>query len=484
MVNRMFVGRKEELAFLEARYQSAKAEFVILYGRRRIGKTELLHQFAKDKQAVFYACNECPDAEQLARFSRRMLATGMPASQYVSTFPTWEAALKSVTELPSAGKKLLIIDEFPYMAQGNSAIPSILQNLWDNVLQRENVMLILCGSSISFIERDLLGEKNPLYGRATGIYRLQPLSFRESRGFFPHSSLETQLTYYAILGGIPHYLQQFDDDATIEENVEAQILRRGSILASEVEFLLHQELRETAVYNVIFEAIAQGCTTLNAIHERTQLDSAKINAYLRNLIELGLAKREFSVLALPRERTARGRGHYQLSDDFFRFWYAFCYSNASDIAAGNEEGLYRYQIAPGLQEFVSQTFERVSLEALRCLNRQDALPFHFTKAGRWWDKVTHTDGGKKRTVAEEIDIVATDAKAEDYLLCECKYRKEGTGLAVLRRLRGKFPLEKYPGRLHYALCSFWGFSKELEQRATEEGVLLFDRDRLDQILEH
>ena len=269
----MFVGRKEELAFLEARYQSAKAEFVILYGRRRIGKTELLHQFAKDKQAVFYACNECPDAEQLARFSRRMLATGMPASQYVSTFPTWEAALKSVTELPSAGKKLLIIDEFPYMAQGNSAIPSILQNLWDNVLQRENVMLILCGSSISFIERDLLGEKNPLYGRATGIYRLQPLSLRESRGFFPHSSLETQLTYYAILGGIPHYLQQFDDDATIEENVEAQILRRGSILASEVEFLLHQELRETAVYNVIFEAIAQ---CISAQSHRARIGKARV----------------------------------------------------------------------------------------------------------------------------------------------------------------------------------------------------------------
>ena len=343
-------------------------------------------------------------------------------------------------------------------------------------------MLILCGSSISFIERELLGEKNPLYGRATGIYRLQPLSFRETRGFFPHSSLETQLTYYAILGGIPHYLQQFDDDATIEKNVEAQILKRGSILASEVEFLLHQELRETAVYNVIIEAIAQGCTTLNAIHERTQLNSAKINAYLRNLIELGLVTREFSVLALPRERTARGRGLYRIADDFFRFWYAFCYGNASDIAVGNGEGLYRYQIAPGLQEFVSQTFERVALEALRCLNRQDALPFHFTKAGRWWDKVTHTDGSKKRTVAEEIDIVAADAKAEDYLLCECKYRKVGVGLSVLHRMRGKFPLEKYPGRLHYALCSFWGFSEELVQQATKEGILLLGRESIDQIL--
>ena len=478
----MFVGRKKELDFLNERYQSAKAELIVLYGRRRIGKTELLHQFAKDKQAVFYACNECTDDEQLARFSRRMLATGMPASQYVNTFETWETALKSMLELPGDGKKLLIIDEFPYMAQGSRAIPSILQNLWDHVLQREHVMLVLCGSSISFIERDLLGEKNPLYGRATGIYRLQPLSFRESRGFFPHSSLQTQLTYYAILGGIPHYLQQFDDDASIGENVEKQILRRGSILSSEVEFLLHQELRETAVYNVIIEAIAQGCTTLNAIHERTQLDSTKINAYLRNLMELGLVEREFSVLALPRERTARGRGIYRLSDAFFRFWYAFCYGNASDIAAGDGEELYQYQIEPGLQEFVSQVFEQVSLEALRCLNQQNALPFHFTKAGRWWDKVTHDADGKKRTVAEEIDIVATDAKASEYLLCECKYRKEKTGLSVLHRLRGKFPLAKHPGRLHYALFSFWGFSEELERQTADEQIALFDGERLDQIL--
>ena len=478
----MFVGRKKELAFLNGRYRAPKAELIVLYGRRRIGKTELLHQFAKGKQAVFYACNECTDEEQLARFSRRILATGMPAGQYVSTFNDWETALNSLLEIPGTGKKLLIIDEFPYMVQGNPAIPSVLQNLWDDVLQRENVMLILCGSSLSFIERELLGEKNPLYGRATGIYRLLPLSFRESREFFPHSSMETQLTYYAILGGIPHYLQQFDDGASIEENIEKQILQRGSVLASEAEFLLHQELRETAVYNVIIEAIAQGCTTLNAVHERTQLDTTKITAYLRNLIELGIVEREFSVLALPRDRTARGRGLYHLSDAFFRFWYAFCYGNASDIAAGNGDGLYRYQIEPGMQGFVSRAFEQVSLEALRYLNQQDSLPFRFTKAGRWWDNVTHDIDGKKKTVPEEIDIVATDAKSSQYLLCECKYRHEGMGLSTLNRLRGKFPLSKHPGRIYFALFSFWGFSEELKRQAQEEQITLFDSKQLDEIL--
>ena len=138
----MFVGRKQELAFLEERYQSSRAELIVLYGRRRIGKTELLRQFAKGKDAVFYACTECPDSEQLARFSGRMLATGMPAGRYISQFSDWEAAFRSVTELPMTGKKLLIIDEFPYMVQGNTSIPSVLQNLWDELLQHEQVMLV------------------------------------------------------------------------------------------------------------------------------------------------------------------------------------------------------------------------------------------------------------------------------------------------------------------------------------------------------
>ena len=478
----MFVGRKQELAFLEERYQSSRAELIVLYGRRRIGKTELLRQFAKGKDAVFYACTECPDSEQLARFSGRMLVTGMPAGRYISQFSDWEAAFRNVSELPMTGKKLLIIDEFPYMVQGNTSIPSVLQNLWDELLQHEQVMLVLCGSSLSFIERELLAEKNPLYGRATGIYRLLPLSFAEARQFFPGSSLETQIACYAVLGGIPHYLQQFDSKADFAENIQRRILARGSVLGSETEFLLHQELRETSIYNVIIEAIAQGCTALNAIHERTQLDSSKINAYLRNLMELGLVEREFSVLAQPRERTARGRGIYHLSDAFFRFWYAFCYGNASDLAAGDVQSVYQTQIERRLPEFIAPAFEQISLEALRRLNQQGRLPFRFRKAGRWWDKVIHTEGGTKRTVAEEIDIVAVDSEAENYLLCECKYRRSGADTDVLRRLREKFPSQKHPGRLHYAVFSFFGFSHRLREQAAEEQILLFAGEDLDRIL--
>lgn len=156
----------------------------MLYGRRRVGKTELLNEFMKGKQAVFYTCTETPDREQLERFSKRVLASGIPAARYIQSFQDWESALGSVVDVPSQGKKILIIDEFPYMCRGNPAIPSILQTLWDQQLKRENVMIILCGSAMSFIEKQILGEKNPLYGRATGIYKLAPMSFQEAQQFF------------------------------------------------------------------------------------------------------------------------------------------------------------------------------------------------------------------------------------------------------------------------------------------------------------
>lgn len=159
----MFIGRKKELDYLESRFQSDKSELIVLYGRRRIGKTELLREFSKDKDnTVFFVCTESTDQEQLSAFSSRVLSVGIPAAKYLSRFEDWESAFKSITEIPNNGKKLLIIDEFPYMCKGNPAIPSIIQKLWDGLLQYENVMIILCGSSLSFMERDVLEEKNAI----------------------------------------------------------------------------------------------------------------------------------------------------------------------------------------------------------------------------------------------------------------------------------------------------------------------------------
>ena len=327
----MFIGRKAELQFLEERYASREAELIVLYGRRRVGKTELLNEFTKGKQAVFYTCTETPDREQLERFSKRVLASGIPAARYIQSFQDWESALGSVVDVPSQGKKILIIDEFPYMCRGNPAIPSILQTLWDQQLKRENVMIILCGSAMSFIEKQILGEKNPLYGRATGIYKLAPMSFQEAQQFFPGYSLEDKLAAYAILGGVPYYLSRFQPKKSLAENIKSELLQKGSVLYSEVEFLLRQELRESHIYNVIIEAVALGNNTLALIHDKTDLDKSKISVYLKNLMELGIIEREFSVLVPEKEKTRRQRGLYRLKDAYFKLWHTFVYGNLSEL---------------------------------------------------------------------------------------------------------------------------------------------------------
>lgn len=295
------------MQFLEERYASREAELIVLYGRRRVGKTELLNEFMKGKQAVFYTCTETPDREQLERFSKRVLASGIPAARYIQSFQDWEGALGSVVDVPSQGKKILIIDEFPYMCRGNPAIPSILQTLWDQQLKRENVMIILCGSSMSFIESRFWEKKSTLWA---GDGDLQARTHVISGGttVFPGYSLEDKLAAYAILGGVPYYLSRFQPKKSLAENIKSELLQKGSVLYSEVEFLLRQELRESHIYNVIIEAVALGNNTLALIHDKTDLDKSKISVYLKNLMELGIIEREFSVLVPEKRRRGASAG--------------------------------------------------------------------------------------------------------------------------------------------------------------------------------
>lgn len=475
----MFIGRKAELQFLEERYASREAELIVLYGRRRVGKTELLNEFMKGKQAVFYTCTETPDREQLERFSKRVLASGIPAARYIQSFQDWESALGSVVDVPSQGKKILIIDEFPYMCRGNPAIPSILQTLWDQQLKRENVMIILCGSAMSFIEKQILGEKNPLYGRATGIYKLAPMSFQEAQQFFPGYSLEDKLAAYAILGGVPYYLSRFQPKKSLAENIKSELLQKGSVLYSEVEFLLRQELRESHIYNVIIEAVALGNNTLALIHDKTDLDKSKISVYLKNLMELGIIEREFSVLVSEKEKTRSQRGLYRLKDAYFKFWYTFVYGNLSELENNDVEGVYRYQVEPGLHEFISHAFEDVCIEYMRALNRGDALPFHFVRVGRWWDKVVHQVEGRKRTVTEEIDMMAFDREKKHFLLGECKYRHEAADIDVYQKLQMKYPLPS-GAKACYVICFFFGFTDRMRVLAAHQPLRLVEKKELEE----
>jgi len=474
----MFIGREAELQFLNDKYEENKGQLIVLYGRRRVGKTETLREFCKGKSHIFFSCTQTTDRVQLSKFSKLLLKEDIPAKQYVTEFADWEKAFRAILDLPYGDeKKLVIIDEFPYMCRGNKSIPSILQNLWDAEFKNSNVMLILCGSAMSFIEKELLAEKNPLYGRATGIYKMKEMGFYDAIKFFPDYSPKDKVLTYSVLGGIPHYLNQWNPKLSVAENIKRNILTKGCILYSEVDFLLHQELRETPIYNSIIEAVALGNTRLNDISQKSLVeDTSKTSVYLKNLIELGIVKREFSVDAGIKEQANTNRGIYRLTDNFFRFWYAFGYTNFSQLEDGDVEGIYNYAVEPLLHEFASFSFEDVCKEFVREMQKKNELPFRYSKMGRWLGKTTVRDDNAVdglRVAETEIDLLGIDRGAKEYLVGECKFKKSPFSYSEYLDTLAKLTPLKQNAKFYYVLFSESGFDYKIESAAEENDVRLY-----------
>lgn len=480
----MFIGREAELSFLQDKYDESRGQLIVLYGRRRVGKTETLREFCKGKPHIFYSCTQSTDKVQLSKFSKQIFKEDIPAKKYISEFADWESALRSVLDLPYGDKKkLLIIDEFPYMCKGNKSIPSILQNLWDSELKDRNVMIILCGSAMSFIEKELLAEKNPLYGRATGIYKMTEMGFYDAIKFFPDYSNKDKILAYSILGGIPHYLRQFRPELSVEENIKKNILTKGCVLYSEVDFLLHQELRETPIYNSIIEAVALGNTKLNDISQKSLVeDTSKTSVYLKNLIELGIVEREFSVDSKIKEKANANRGTYRLTDNFFRFWYAFGFTNFSQLEDGDVDGVYEYIIAPALHEFASFAFEDVCKEFVKELQKKNALPFRYSQMGRWTGKTTVRDKNSAsglRKAETEIDLLCIGRGAKEYLVGECKFKSSPFDYSEYLDTKAKLTPLKDTAKFYYALFSESGFDEKIMEEAENDTALkLYDLKKI------
>lgn len=480
----MFIGRESELQFLENKYRTDGGQLIVLYGRRRIGKTETLKKFCQGKPHVFFSCQECTDKRQLKNFSEKILKEDIPAKQYIDQFADWEKAFRAILDLPYGDKKrLLVIDEFPYMCKDNAGIPSILQNLWDEIWKDSNVMVILCGSAMSFIEKELLAEKNPLYGRATGIYKMTEMSFYDVVKFFPDYSARDKVLVYSILGGIPHYLRQFDAGLSLQENIKQNILTKGCALYSEVDFLLRQELRETALYNSLIEAVALGNTRLNDISQKSLVDdTSKTSVYLRNLIELGVIEREFSVDAGTKEKANLNRGIYKLTDKFFRFWYAFAFTNYSDLETGDVDGVYEYEIDPFLHEFAALSFEDICRQYVQKLQKANVLPFRYAQIGRWQGKTTIRDTNQEsgfRVAETEIDIVAISRQKKEYLIGECKFKSKPFRYSEYLDTFTKLLPQKEQAAFFYMLFSEAGFDEKIcELAQKDENLYLYSLDEI------
>lgn len=343
-------------------------------------------------------------------------------------------------------------------------------------------MVILCGSAMSFIEKELLSEKNPLYGRATGIYKMTGMGFYDAVRFFPDYSPRDKVLMYSILGGIPHYLQQWKPELSIAENIKQNILTKGCVLYSKVEFMLHQELRETSIYNSIIEAVALGSTKLNDISQKSLIeDTSKTSIYLRNLIELGIIERKFSVDAGIKEQGKSNRGIYQLTDNFFRFWYAFGFSNFSQLEDGDADGVYEYIISPALHTFASLTFKDVCHEFIKEQQKRNALPFRYTKIGHWMGKTTVRDRNESsgmRVAESEIDLLCIGKDAKDYLVGECKFKGIPFSYSeYLDTLTKLSPLKKN-ANFYYALFSESGFDEKIIAESKDANVQFYGLEEI------
>jgi AAA+ ATPase superfamily predicted ATPase len=426
----MFVGRSAELQKLNEMYASDKFECAIIYGRRRVGKTTLIREFIKDKQAIYFLAREADGIINLNGFSNNVYCVTAKELAKNAFFADWEKAFDYIYQISKESRLILAIDEYPYLAGGFRAISSIIQAHIDTQLMESKLFLILCGSSMSFMENQVLGYKSPLYGRRTAQFKIMPFSFFEALPFLGTFSKEDKAVLYGATGGIPEYLNKLDPLKSVRDNIIELFLNTSGHFYEEPANLLKQELREPATYNGIIEAIAVGASRLNEIATKCGIESNKCAKYLKSLMSLGIVKKE-----LPITKTSSKRSIYLLEDMMFRFWYRFVFPNMSAIVAGLGSSIYDFEIADNLPAYMGLVFEDICKQYLIEEAKKNALPFFTGNIGKWWGN----NPLEKRQ--EEIDILAF--RKTSALFCECKWKNTAVDINVLMSLMEKTKLFGY-----------------------------------------
>ncbi|HIH73198.1 MAG: Archaeal ATPase, fused to C-terminal DUF234 domain [Thermococcales archaeon 44_46] len=448
-----FVNRSDELEVLRKAYGSGRKELIIIYGRRRVGKTTLVRKSVERMKHVYFFAEETLEEENLRAF-RALVAKALNNPLITKAELSWE----ELFELLDGTGVVIIIDEFPNLIKANRGIISKFQKIWDNA---KDLKLVLTGSSISIMETHILGYKSPLYGRRTLSINLRPLNFFHLHEFFPEKNWEELVRIYGITDGIPSYIKEVQFRLNAGETLE-EVFQPNKPLFDEAEFLLRSELREPARYFAILKAIAFGKTKFGEIVSFTGLPNSTVSQYLNNLQTLHIVEEKHPVGEPERKRNAR----YYLSDNYYNFWFRFIYPNRSQLLEfGYIEGF-----EDEYNRYLGFVFEKIAEQFLKWLNKSGKLPFRFTEIGKWWCKT------------EEIDLVALNRGEKKALLVEVKWRDLSTREArgILRDLERKSEvtgLEKW--ERSYALIA-----KNIEEKELlkDEGWLVWDLRDFEEIL--
>lgn len=450
----MFVGRERELEVLNRLYDSGSFEMPVIYGRRRVGKTRLISEFVKDKRAIYVQARRTNAEANLALVSDAI--TAFAAGAPMGSFGSFDEAIDALARLSRDERLVFVIDEYPYLAYSFPEISSLLQDKIDHMLKDgAKLMLVLCGSSLSFMEEQVLGYESPLYGRRTAQLKVEPFDFFTTLSCWPGMNPEDAAVLYGCTGGIPAYVEKIDPRDSVRDSIKKLLLSPDGYLFEEPGNLLLQECRSPEQYDAIIQAIASGKSRLNEIATTAKIPESNTRTYLRKLESLGIVKRE-----APFKEASSRKSIYALADSMFRFWYRFVPRYMSLIANGMADVVYE-RMEPHIADFMGGVFEGVCMQYLYAqakAGRCDVLPVNM---GRWW-------GNDNRTKSqEEIDIVVDDDEG-NALFAECKWRNEPTGADVAEKLVFRSELFRY-GTKRYVLFSKSGFTSGCREYAAQRG---------------
>ena len=456
---KQFVNRRKELETLRKEYSRKEASFVVIYGRRRVGKTALIKEFCKDKRSIMFLATEENETENRNAFKDAVAEALDHTLLREAQVTRWETIFDSIADQCDQAKDrlILVMDEFQYLGKANPAFPSILMKIWDEKLKDKNIMLILCGSLINMMTSQVLNYDSPLYGRRTAQIKLQQIAFEHYKEFMPEMSQDSQILHYAVTGGVPKYIELFEHTEDIYEGIRDNILSDTSFLYEEPTFLLQKEVTEIGSYFTILKTIAAGNHKLGKIAGVMEVKQTSLVKYLKILIELDLLEREVPVTEENPEKSKKGL--YFIKDNFIKFWFQFIYPNKGLLEAGREEYVFQKIKHNFIDNHVSYVYENICREKM--WTQTEFSNISFNRVGRFW--------GNQDV---EIDIVAYDSFGKEIIFGECKYSVNPKDVDLLYNLEQKsvyVDWKKNDRKEYYCIYSRSGFTKELMELAGKRG---------------
>lgn len=461
-----FVDRQHELAALEGQYDTPEATLVVIYGRRRVGKTALITEFLKGKRALYFLATEESEEQNRTAFRRSIADFTGDKLLASADIDNWDILFDRLTQ--SDERLVIALDEFQYLGKANAAFPSIFQRIWDTLLSKRNVMVILCGSLISLMASQTLSYDSPLYGRRTAQIHMRQIPFRHYADFFPKPLDTRQLVeYYSITGGVPKYILSFLGSQSIYKAIQQRILDRNTFLFDEPNFLLSKEVGEVGTYFSIIKAIAAGKRRSGEIAAAMNVPQTGLTRYLKILEDMDILDRMVPVTEGNPAKSKKGL--YRIKDNYLRFWFRFVFPNMGLLETGHPDAVMR-QIRDNLIDgHTAYVYEDICRQYIWQMADEGKLPFLPARVGSWWGSSDI-----------EIDVAAVSAQKDWVALGECKFWKRPVGENILQSLEEKArkalaskSFREYEGaRIVHLLFSVSGFTEGLQRIAAQRNDVL------------